>query len=598
MLGRIPKIRLTWLLIAGTTLALVAAACGSAEPAPLDTAAIQAAVQQAVQQAIPAAPAPVSAAEIQQMVAAATSEGATKQEIEVLIVKATEDAALAAAKAALLAAPQQVVRAAPVAGAAGQKYGGTLKIGIVDFGTMDPALMGLSEGSSLYSELTYDKGTVLWYDGALTPWALESWKSNDDSTQYTFKVRQGIMFHHGKEMKAEDVKFTYDRILDPATASPLEAQLNFISTITAVDDYTLEFDLDGANVFLPGLLSIYHSMILPSDVDIGLITSREFGSGPFTLTEHNPAERTVMDRNPNYWRAGVPYLDQVILFYMPEMTTRIEALKSGAIDVVLDTLTFSVLDDLDANPNVTVQEAPTAGVRVLDFHTDRPPFNNKDLRKAFQYAVDRDFVREATLFGRGSNANEHPVGSNDEYYWDDQPIIKQDIPRAIEYLKAAGYTDGFDVVLTTTDVSQKLDMALAFKESVAAAGIRVEINNTDPTPYWTEFWMNECCPFVASSWGPRPANEGLNVMFGPKATWNESYFENARMDELLALADAEGDFDTRKEYYREVQEILIEEVPVLFLMHNPKLVAHRNNVRGIQVNPNLATYLIQEWWLE
>jgi len=598
MLGRIPKIRLTWLLIAGTTLALVAAACGSAEPAPLDTAAIQAAVQQAVQQAIPAAPAPVSAAEIQQMVAAATSEGATKQEIEVLIVKATEDAALAAAKAALLAAPQQVVRAAPVAGAAGQKYGGTLKIGIVDFGTMDPALMGLSEGSSLYSELTYDKGTVLWYDGALTPWALESWKSNDDSTQYTFKVRQGIMFHHGKEMKAEDVKFTYDRILDPATASPLEAQLNFISTITAVDDYTLEFDLDGANVFLPGLLSIYHSMILPSDVDIGLITSREFGSGPFTLTEHNPAERTVMDRNPNYWRAGVPYLDRVILFYMPEMTTRIEALKSGAIDVVLDTLTFSVLDDLDANPNVTVQEAPTAGVRVLDFHTDRPPFNNKDLRKAFQYAVDRDFVREATLFGRGSNANEHPVGSNDEYYWDDQPIIKQDIPRAIEYLKAAGYTDGFDVVLTTTDVSQKLDMALAFKESVAAAGIRVEINNTDPTPYWTEFWMNECCPFVASSWGPRPANEGLNVMFGPKATWNESYFENARMDELLALADAEGDFDTRKEYYREVQEILIEEVPVLFLMHNPKIVAHRNNVRGIQVNPNLATYLIQEWWLE
>ena len=473
-----------------------------------------------------------------------------------------------------------------------------MKIGVVDFGTMDPALMGLSEGSSLYSELTYDKGTVLWYDGALTPWVLESWALNDDSTQYTFKVRQGIMFHHGKELKAEDVKFTYDRVLDPATASPLEAQLNFIKKITTVDDYTLEFDLDGPNVFLPGLLSIYHSMILPSDIDISLITSREFGSGPFTLTEHNPTERTVMDRNPNYWRAGVPYLDQVILFYMPEMTTRIEALKSGAIDVVLDTLTFSVLDDLEANPNVTVQEAPTAGVRVLDFHTDREPFNNKNLRKAFQYAVDRDFVRQATLFGRGSNGNDHPVGAGDEYYWDQQPIIKQDIPRAIEYLKAAGYPDGFDVVLTTTDVSQQLDMAVAFKESVAAAGIRVEINNTDPTPYWTEFWMNECCPFVASSWGPRPANQGLNVMFGPKTTWNESYFANSRLNELLTLADAEGDFDTRKEYFREAQEILIEEVPVLFLMHNPKIVAHRNNVRGLQVNPNLATYLIQEWWLE
>ncbi|MCI0846011.1 MAG: ABC transporter substrate-binding protein, partial [Chloroflexi bacterium] len=502
--------------------------------------------------------------------------------------------------AALMAVPTAVpqVRVAPVAGAAGQRYGGTLKIGVVDFGTMDPALMGLSEGSSLYSELTYDKGTVLWYDGALTPWVLESWTTNEDLSQYTFKVRKGIMFHHGKELKAEDVKFTYDRALDPATASPLEPQLNFITNITVVDDYTLVMDLDGPNVFLPATLSIYQSMILPSDIDIGLITSREFGSGPFILTEHNPAERTVMERNDNYWRAGVPYLDQVILFYMPEMTTRIEALKSGAIDVVLDTLTFSVLDDLDAHPNVIVKEAATSGLRVLDFHTDRPPFDNKDLRKAFQYAVDRDFVRQATLFGRGSNGNDHPVGQGDEYYWDNQPIISQDIPRAIAYLEAAGYPDGIDVVLTTTDVSQKLDMALAFKESVAAAGIRIEINNTDPTPYWTEFWMNDCCPFVASSWGPRPANQGLNVMFGPKASWNESYFANDRLDELLALADAEGDFDTRKEYYREAQEILIEEVPVLFLMHNPKIVAHRNNVRGIQVNPNLATYLIQEWWLE
>ena len=596
MLGRIPKIRLTWLLIAGTTLALVAAACGSAEPAPLDTAAIQAAVQQAVQQAIPAAPAPVSAAEIQQMVAAATSEGATKQEIEVLIVKATEDAALAAAKAALLAAPQQVVRAAPVAGAAGQKYGGTLKIGIVDFGTMDPALMGLSEGSSLYSELTYDKGTVLWYDGALTPWALESWTTNDALDQYTFKVRQGIMFHHGKEMKAEDVKFTYDRILDPATASPLEAQLNFISTITAVDDYTLVFDLDGPNVFLPGLLSIYHAMILPSDIDIGLITSREFGSGPFTLTEHNPAERTVMDRNPNYWRAGVPYLDTVILFYMPEQTTRVEALKSGAIDVILEP-SFGVLADLESSPNVVIKEAPTAGVRVLDFHTDREPFNNKDLRKAFQYAVDRDFIREAVLFGHGANANDHPIGINDQYYWDEQPIIKQDIERAKAYLVSAGYPDGFDVTLDTGDFGQKLEMALAFKESVAAAGINVTVKVNDSTTYWEQFWMNECCPFVASSWGARPAHQAISVELGDNTPWNESYYENARLNELLNLASSEASFATRKAYFQEIQEMLIEDVPVLYLLYNPVIVAHRSRVQGVQAHPGLSETFIENWWI-
>lgn len=596
MLHRFPRVRVRWFFIVVMTMALVAVACGSeatpVAPAPaptLDIAAIQAAVQGAI-------PEQMSAADIQALVKAATAEGATKDEIETLIAAAVTEAAQAAAAAALSGVPTpEAVRAAPVAGAAGQRYGGTVKIGVTDFGTMDPALMGLSEGSSLYSELTYDNGTVLWYDGALTPWALESWTSSDDLTQYTFKVRKGIMFHHGKEMKAEDIKFTFDRILDEATASPLQGQISYISNITAVDDYTVVFDLDGPNVFLPAQLSIYHGRILPSDVDIGLITSREFGSGAFTLTEHNPAERTVMDANPDYWRAGVPYLDQVILFYMPEQTTRIEALKSGAIDVILEP-PFSALVELDANPNVIVQEAPTAGVRVIDFHTDRAPFDNKDLRKAFQYAVDRDFVRTAALFGRGSNGNDHPVGPNDEYYWDEQPIIKQDIPRAKEYLTAAGYPDGFDVVLTTTDVTQKLELALAFKESVAAAGIRVTINNADATTYWEEFWMNPCCPFVVSSWGPRPAPEALAAQF--TGVWNESFYDNDRLDELLALASAEGDFDKRKEYYRELQEILIEDVPALYLMYNPKLIAHRMRIHGTQVNPNLATYLMEEWWIE
>ena len=368
MLDKFPRKRFRWLYIAVITLALLAVACESqATPvaptrAPeLDVAAIQAAVQGAISQ-IPApdipeqvspaelqalvqaavaasaaaAPLPPTAEEIRALVAAAvaasTTEGTSKAEIEALILKATEAAATAAVAAFLAAVPTPVpeVRVAPVAGAAGQRYGGTVKIGVIDFGTMDPALMGLSEGSSLYSELAYDNGTVLWYDGALTPWAIESWTTNDALDQYTFKVRPGIMFHHGKEMKAEDIKFTFDRILDPATGSPLQAQIEFISNISVVDDYTVVMDLDGPNVFLPAQLSIYHARILPSDIDIGLITSREFGSGAFTLTEHNPAERTVMDRNPNYWRAGVPYLDQIILFYMPEQTTRVEALKSGA----------------------------------------------------------------------------------------------------------------------------------------------------------------------------------------------------------------------------------------------------------------------------
>ncbi len=484
----------------------------------------------------------------------------------------------------------------------GQKYGGTIKLGVMDFGTMDPALMGLSEGSAYYSELTYDNGTVMWFDGDITPWALEAWASNDTLTQYTFKVREGNRFHHGKEMKAEDIKFTFDRVLNPETASPLQGQLDFIDSITEVDDYTVTFDLKGANAFLPALMTIYHAKILPSDIDISEITSKEFGSGAFTLGEHNPAERTVLEADTNYWRQGYPFVDQVIMYYMPESTSRVEAIKSGAIDALFAP-SFGALDQLADNPNVVIKEAASAGVRVVDFHTNTAPYDNKDLRKAFQYAIDRDFVREAGLFGRGSNANDHPVGINDEYYWDEQPITKQDIPRAKAYLEsylaAAGLPagSGFDAELHTSEFNQHLQIALALKESVAAAGINITITKHDAPTYWEEIWMNPCCPLVSSNWGARPANEALAVQLKGGGVWNESYYSNARFDELLELASGEPDLAKRKEYFREIQEILIEDVPVLYLMHPPVILAHRSRLSDVKAHPGLSETFIENWWI-
>ena len=175
--------------------------------------------------------------------------------------------------------PALVAVAVPVAVAEGQKYGGTLKLGVADFGTMDPALMGPSEGSSIYRELTYDNAIVTAYDGTLTPWAIESWSANSDASQYLFTVRQGIMFHHGKELEAEDIKFTFDRILDEATESPLRGELDFIRRISTPNKFTAAFNLAGPNAYLPALLTDYHARILPSDINIEEITSKEFGAG-------------------------------------------------------------------------------------------------------------------------------------------------------------------------------------------------------------------------------------------------------------------------------------------------------------------------------
>jgi peptide/nickel transport system substrate-binding protein len=593
MLGKYPGKRLVWLFVAGMALTLIAAACGDDDvtpaAAPVDTAAITAAVQQAVAASAASAPKPLSATEISSMVAAAVAaasgDAVTSGEIEAAIAKAVAESSETATAAAEAAAA-----------AVNQKYGGTLKVATNDFGTMDPALMGLSSGSALYSNLTYDNALVPWYEGPVKPELLLSWTINSDVTEYTFKVREGVKFHNGSDLTSEDIKFTFDRILNEETASPLRGQLSYITDISTPDDYTVVFTLDGANAFLSENLTDYHGRIVPSDVDIAQITSREFGSGPYILAEHNPAERTVMNRNPDYWREGSPFIDQIVFFYMPEQTTRLEALKSGAIDIVIAP-DFSALTDLEANPNVVLEEASSAGVRVIVMNNQEGIFTDKNLRKALQYAFDRDFVREAALFGRGGNANESPIGPGDPYYWAEQPLVNQDIAKSKAFLAAAGYPDGIDLVLNTMDQTQHLQVALAFKESVAAAGIRVEVINNPTTTYWEEIWMNPCCNLVTSSWGGRPANEAVSVALRGGTVWDESYYANDRLDELLDLANAESDFDARKEYFREIQEILIEDVPSIYPMFLPELIAHRSQIKGVRAHPKGWVFM-EDWWID
>ena len=493
-------------------------------------------------------------------------------------------------------------------------YGGTIRLGMIDQGTLDTMLAGLSQGSAPYGELAYDNITMYWFDGEITPWAVESWSSTEDLTQYTFKVRDGITFHSGDPLTSADIKFTLDRIRAEDSASPLRGQISYIDTIDTPDDSTVVLNLGDPNAFLLGDMTDYHARIVPNGITNDEIIDEEHGSGPYTLGDHNPTERSVFERYADYWREGKPYSDQVIFFYMPEAVTRVEALKTGAIDAIF-TPPIASLGSFAGNPDIRVAETPSAGVTVIDMHvgyahlqgnTDEwekfqgvedSIFADKNLRKALQYAVDRKFIVEAAQYGRGAPANDHPVGINDQYYWDEQPVIEQDIEKAKEFLTAAGYPDGIDLALNTSDIGVMQEVALAFKESVAGAGINVEIVTHDPAPFWEGQWMDPCCPFVTSNWNSRPANAAIDVQLRGGTVWNESFYNNPRLDELLDLAASSSDLEERKEYFKEMQEILIEDVPVLYLTYNSVIIAYRANIGGVRAHAGNAHFLIEEWWV-
>ena len=268
----IGKVRhLAILLIAMLALTLVVAACSSADDDE-DTTATDTTTDTTATD--------TTAAEEEMAEEAAEEEMAEVAEAE----EAAEEEMAEVAEAEEAAEEEMAMADQPV-------RGGTLRVGIIDSGSLDPAVAGLSVGEAPYSELTYDNLVGYDYDGVqILPDVLTSWEISEDLTTYTWHLKEGVMFHHGPELKAADVKFTLDRVLDPATASPVQGQIAFIENVTVLDDYTLEVKLGGPNTALVGLMTDYHIRLVPDGITNDEITTGEWGSGPYTLFEHLPAE--------------------------------------------------------------------------------------------------------------------------------------------------------------------------------------------------------------------------------------------------------------------------------------------------------------------
>ena len=644
-----------FLAVAIAAVAMVAVACGEAEPAPAPEPAMSAAdIADAVRSAV--ADSQMSEADMAAMMSdqiaeqvaamAAANPGLSAEEVNAMIAGAVGDASSALAdqlammgeegmsdeemmammEEAIASAVDTAVMEAmpepaeemmePEPGMSGPQHGGTLSVATSGFLSFNPDQMGVGAGGDLfYFHRVFDGIIEVGPDGGLVNKTVESWEANDDLSVYTMTIRQGMQFHDGEAVEAEDVKYSIERMLSAESSAPVKSTLAYVESIEAPDAHTVVFNLAGSNTGFPRDLTDYHLRVLPSHIDYSQIIDGSIGgSGPFIKISHNASEKTAYIRNSNYWEGDKPYIDQLVLFYMPEVTTRIEALRAGAIDYNTLGDDLSQVGWFNDHDTINVLQIPTAAIRNMTMDNREPGmyirpgstdetdlieggsvFHDKNLRKAVQYSYDRTFVKDAALFGTGFIANDHPVGLQDQYYWEGQTQVDQDIEKAKGYLAAAGYPDGIDIELDAMEPGGLLNMALAFKESAAAAGINVTVNNHPRDTYWTEVWL--VTPFNSVSWGGRPASQALSLPLRSTGDWNESHWNNPRFDELLDLAAAELDFQKRKDYYQEMQEILIEEVPTTYPMYTSNVAAHWNHVFGVKLHPYFHIFY-QDWWIE
>ena len=501
-------------------------------------------------------------------------------------------AATAVPEVAQVAEATAVPEVAMVEGA--PKYGGTLVVAMVpDHKTLDPPI-SLTVWDLSVTQASYDNLLMMRTDLTRKPELATSWEANDDNSSYTMHLRKGVKFHHGKEFKAEDVIFTFDRLRDPVLDSPARSTYTTIEDVVAIDDYTVRFDLTSPNGFFLDSLSLFQARILPADVDISRLTLEEFGTGPFKILEHRVGERTVMVRNEDYWDVGKPYLDEIVFIAISEETVRVEALKSGDADVLFN-LAPQNAAALEAHPDTVVLATSSPSWIGLPMRNDTPPFDNILVRKAVQAATNRESINQAALLGQGVLAFDHPIHPSDPRFAPQYAPPAYDTELARSLLEQAGYPDGIDLTLYTADVGSGVtDMAIAFKESAAPAGIRVDIVRKPADGFWDVVWNVE--PFTVSYWRGRNADQALSLEYHSDSAWNTAKYYSDTVDELIEKARG-LDLAGQQETYGEIQRILIEEVPRVVVAFQPWLYGARKDVRGVDPHP-LGHRIVQDGWFD
>lgn len=499
--------------------------------------------------------------------------------------------------------------------------GGDLRVGVqagdANSG-LDPVnMLDLGTYSVVSQAFEYLVGFDLTGNIAATGLA-ESWSPNDDGTAWTFNLREGVMWHDGSPLTAADVAATIDRMVEVGAGL---AGVVAEGGAVAQDDATVVVNLENANGNLPVLLSTYNpqSIITPADYTAGTrLDERPAGTGAFIFESHDPGTFTTTFRaNPDYW-GGAPNLDTVTLIGFEEGGARVAAMQARELNMIQ---TFGAVDGagLLADENFDVLSPPSANHRQVWYNTQLPSggqFTDARVRRALGFCLDRQQIVDVVFRGRGIVANDHPVHPTLPFFdADATPQRPRDIDMARALLAEAGAED-LTATMQVGSIEFSPDMAAIIEQNCAEAGITLQVNVTDNSDFYGEFWC------TGAPWGASPETGGPGLPCGASADigivdyghrpvpdifltralqtdgdWNSSNFANSEFDNLVTQYQGAVDVDGQREAIGQIQALLHEEAPALYPAFFDYLSGHDNSVRNVPVTA-LGHMKFENAWIE
>jgi len=513
-------------------------------------------------------------------------------------VSAAKPTTAPAAAAQPTTAPAAAAQPTAAAQAGQPKRGGILKVGLqADPTSLDPQKTSLTALFHV-TEHIYSMLVRLKPDLTVEPDLAEKWDISADGKTYTFTLRKGVKFHSGKPLVAADVKYTFDRLVDKATASPNATLLAPAESVAAPNETTVVITLKTADAsFLTNLVAPATAIINKDAVDkYGDLTKNADGTGPFKFKEYVPNTRVVLERNPEYFEAGKPYVDGIEMTIASDDTARTAAVKTGTVDFI-EYAPLKDIPSLKTDTSLSLAGDQNTNIRFVGLNVTRKPYNDLKVRQAIALAVDREAVLGPAVFGFGTPTLEiFPPG-----YWaglGTKPP-NADIAKAKQMLADAGYPSGFNTtILSWSQYSFLSNAAVVFQEQLKQIGISADINLEENAAFIKDYLDNNFDLTVSGTSAYVDPNDVYFRNFGTGQPSNAVRYSNPKADELIAAGVATTDQAKRKQVYQQLQQLLLDEAPWINLYIAQQFEAMKTYVKGYTHIPTGTNYTLKDVWLD
>ncbi len=405
---------------------------------------------------------------------------------------------------------------------------------------------------------------------------------------YVVRLKSGIEFHNGKTVTAEDLIYSFNRLIDPELGiAPNLTQFVDANSFKALDDLTVEITLLQPSVaFLNGMAD-YGATVVPVGYErFSGDPATQIGTGAFKLKSFTPGSESVHVRHENYW--GESFLDEVQIIDFSDQAALVNALSSGDIDVAID-LPYAQAAAVESNGDLVLLESQAGNWQTITMRVDVAPFDDVRVRQAMRLIVNREEMVQRVLSGHGRVGNDM-YGVLDGSYPDDFPQREQDIDAAKALLEEAGLAGADFEVFAPDDTAGLPEFVTAFAEQAKAAGINVTATVLDGGTYWGAEYTQRA--FATSYWSTRPYLNQVGSGSLPTATYPETHWppEGSNFVELYQQAIAEVDQEKRYAIIREMQTQEYEEGGNIIAYFQNLLDGHATYVKGAVARPNLLNF--------